>query len=427
MPIAPWAWCAWRVASLAAWSASNLAAAISNRAGPDSAARTAAASATEHDHRLLRAVDEVRLHGLEGADRLAELATRRGVLERDLFQALERARHRRGAGERAAPMRARRRRRRGQPARSRAASRRRRCTESRGSPARFTAGSMRASSRIDLHHHRPVARRRAAPRSRRRPAPRARGARCRGARRRAARGRRARVPRHDGHRAVGDLEPRAREQPAAEHAGLGQRERHRMSARRCAGSRWRRPACRRIRPPPRVPTPRPGRSRRPHPTWSAPSRRPRPARPPRTSPCRRTRESRSRTAADPAAAAHDRSPFAATERRISIVPPRMVNTGDGEDRVGEQALEQRRRVRVRARHRRSAGCSRAGPARSASPSPSPARPGPTVGRGRRSRAPPTTTGCAAPRTGPSPTRRARRTRRRAPLASCSRRYCSSTR
>ena len=46
MPIAPWAWWACRVASLAAWSASTLAAAISKAPSP-LAARAAAASATD--------------------------------------------------------------------------------------------------------------------------------------------------------------------------------------------------------------------------------------------------------------------------------------------------------------------------------------------------------------------------------------------
>ncbi len=102
MPIAPWAWCAWRVASLAAWSARSLAAAISNARRALLGGAHRGGERHRDDHRLLRAVDEVRLHRLERADRLAELAPRRGVLERDLLEAFERARHRRGAGERAA-------------------------------------------------------------------------------------------------------------------------------------------------------------------------------------------------------------------------------------------------------------------------------------------------------------------------------------
>ena len=75
MPIAPWAWCAWRVAVARGLVGEEL-------GRRDLEPRRARLGGTHrggerdrHDHRLLGSVDEVRLHGLEGADRLAELAT----------------------------------------------------------------------------------------------------------------------------------------------------------------------------------------------------------------------------------------------------------------------------------------------------------------------------------------------------------------
>ena len=147
------------------------------------------------DHRLLRAVHEVRLHRLERADRLAELAARRGVLERDLLQALERAAPSTRCGRARRAGAARRRRHRAPPARiargvdavevHRVARARRRgspparCARRRGSTCTTTGPSSVVEQRHDLVDG---------------PRPRARGARCRGARRRASTRSSRRVP-----------------------------------------------------------------------------------------------------------------------------------------------------------------------------------------------------------------------------------------
>ena len=295
------------------------------------------------DHRLLRAVDEVRLHRLEGGDRPAELSTRRGVLERDLFQSLERARHRRGAGECAAPTQrvdvdsgSRRRDR-------RAASRRRsapsRAVHRRGSPRRRCALRADRPAPPWVRHWC-----RAARRSRRRRAPRARGRAVPWSTpSRSTRSSRF-VPGTTVTAPSGDLQTRAREEPTAEHAGLRERQRYCVTpadahdldgvgqrAARSAGGL-------------RAPTPRPGRSRRPHPRWSAPSRRLRPARLPRTSQCRRTRGSRSRTAARRHRSCSRPQPLGGDGAQDLDGAAADGERRRGEDGVGEQALEQRRRV-----------------------------------------------------------------------------------
>ena len=296
------------------------------------------------DHRLLRAVHEVRLHRLEGADRLAELSTRRGVLERDLFQALERARHRRGAGECAAPTervavdtgcRRRDRARRHAVEVHRVARltgevhRRRRCARRADRPAPPSGPSLGVEQRHDLVD-----------------GPRPRHA-VRGAVERAVAQHEvvALRARHDGHRAVGDLEPRAREEPTAEHAGLRERQRYGMppgdpqdldgirqrAARSAGGLGHRHPGQAGLGD--RIPD-----GRRPAVGLGLLDR-------PRTSRCRRT----------PRVAVSDSN--ASTPVMLTPQPLGRDGAQDldgaaadgehrrGEDGVGEEALEQRRRVR----------------------------------------------------------------------------------
>ena len=135
------------------------------------------------------------------------------------------------------------------------------------------------------------------------------------------RGRRAACPAPPSprRRAARARRPRAASRRASRSRPAGAAPR---GARRSAGSRSRRPACRRTRPPPRGPTPRPGRCRRPPPRWRAPSRRPRPAPPPRTSTCRRTRGS----------AVSDRSGSGA--ELTTAVPSRRPNAGSRSCRRG---------------------------------------------------------------------------------------------
>ena len=94
-------------------------------------------------------------------------------------------------------------------------------------------------------------------------------------------------------------------------------------------------------------------------------------------------------------------PLAATERRISLVPPRTVN--EGALRIASNSSRSNARIARPQGSARSAPGSRSrGPARNGSPSPSPARTGRRALRRRRSCGQPTATAAATPTSAPSP-------------------------